>query len=292
MRKSIFLVILSVLIGFNMLFVNPIASNAASAGLAWGPKTIGNLKFYLTNVHIGYAGPKFQNHAHVNFHIDKKKSSGKWGQVANYHIVKYSKSGKSCVYIYDSVKKKVVIDQCNNSWKTTADKAVNAMKSFVKTVLDNANWIATLAVWAIITAVIVYVVVPGAVLILAENPPVVTDSTTDNTPLYIESDYITEPQVEYPTSAYDQVDLGDISPDDVSDIDGDASTTNLPELPTIYLEDAGQTGDNENPTNPPTSSDEESTLDPINPPVQVTPTNPSTPPGGINLPTDPTKKEE
>src|SRR5437762_131614 len=67
------------------------------AGLAWGPVYIGNLKLYLTNPHDGYAGPKFPNANHVNFHVDKQAPRNSYTEVVNLHIVKYTSHGKFCL---------------------------------------------------------------------------------------------------------------------------------------------------------------------------------------------------
>ncbi|MFZ3588654.1 hypothetical protein ACOI1C_05085 [Bacillus sp. DJP31] len=97
-KRKVLLILLVGLIGFNLLFITPNSTSAAGAGLAWGPKIVGNLKFYMTNVHTGWAGPKFPWASHTNFHVDKKKTTGGYKQVANYHIVKYQKSRSYCVY--------------------------------------------------------------------------------------------------------------------------------------------------------------------------------------------------
>jgi hypothetical protein len=119
-----------------------------SAGLFWGPKEIGNLKLYLTKPHMGWAGPKFPNANHVNFHVDKKSSRpGKWDSVVNLHIVKYTHGGKGfCLYAYDSVTKKVVFDNCFDSFGPAIAKCVSAIKDFVDTLLRNADWIASIII--------------------------------------------------------------------------------------------------------------------------------------------------
>lgn len=72
-----------------------------TAGLAWGPVNIRNLKLYLTKPHIGYAGPKFPKANHVNFHVDKSAPRNKWTAVVNMHIVKYKRGGSFCLYAWD-----------------------------------------------------------------------------------------------------------------------------------------------------------------------------------------------
>ncbi|MGG3642507.1 hypothetical protein [Bacillus gobiensis] len=158
--KKLIVITLAVLLSIN-LFLLPASKANASAGLAWGPVYVGNLKFSMTNVHKGYAGPKFPDHSHTNFHVDKKTTKNKYKEVANYHIVKYSKGKSQCVYIWDSETKKVVMDSCGDSWTTMASKAASAMKSFTSTLLSNADWLASLAIWGTITLVIIDLIVPA-----------------------------------------------------------------------------------------------------------------------------------
>jgi len=119
-----------------------------SAGLAWGPVNIGNLKLYLTNPHNGYAGPKFPNANHVNFHVDKKAPRNTYTEVVNMHIVRYDSSGKICLYAWDSVTKKVVFDNCFDNFANAAEKCVSAVKDFVDTLLREADFIASIAIIA------------------------------------------------------------------------------------------------------------------------------------------------
>lgn len=119
-----------------------------SAGLAWGPIEIGNLKLYLTKPHNGYAGPKFPNANHVNFHVDKKAPKNSYTEVVNMHIVKYGSSGKICLYAWDSVTKKVVFDNCFDNFATAAEKCVSAVKDFVDALLREADFLASIAIIA------------------------------------------------------------------------------------------------------------------------------------------------
>lgn len=121
---------------------------AANAGIAW-QQDVGDIKFVLTNPHSGYAGPKFPNANHVNFHVYKKNSKGRYDDLANYHIVKYTSSKSStCVYIWDSVSKTVVLDICSDSWINAAKAAAGAAKDFIGDVVDQyvdisyATWVA------------------------------------------------------------------------------------------------------------------------------------------------------
>jgi hypothetical protein len=134
---------------------NPYLAKRESAKLYWGPVYIGNLKLTLTNPHVGYAGPRFPNANHVNFHVDKKAPKNKWTAVVNMHIVKYTRGGKFCLYSWDSVTSKVVFDNCFDSLLPAIKKCVEAIKDFVDTLLKNANWIASIAIIAALVVVLV-----------------------------------------------------------------------------------------------------------------------------------------
>lgn len=72
-----------------------------SAGLFWGPKTIGNLRLYVTNPHFGPVGTRFPKGAnHVNFHVDIKGTRNDWPELVNLHIVRYSRAASECLYIW------------------------------------------------------------------------------------------------------------------------------------------------------------------------------------------------
>lgn len=154
-KKICFLLIL--IFAFNAIIIP--SKVYASANLAWGPVDIGNLRFKMTNPHNGWAGPKFPNANHVNFHVEKK-SGRSYKSVANYHIVKYSSGSSNCMYIYESHSRSVVLDQCFNSWRSAVTESAKAMKAFSKTLLDNANWIATIAIWGTIGLVLLDLVLP------------------------------------------------------------------------------------------------------------------------------------
>lgn len=70
--------------------------------------------------------------SNVNFHADNVKT-GK--AIVNYHIVKYSSGNSDCLYVYDSVSKKVIINQCFGDWTDAAAAVVEAVKSAVQAVL-------------------------------------------------------------------------------------------------------------------------------------------------------------
>lgn len=118
------------------------------AGLFWGPVYIGNLKLYLTNPHVGYAGPKFPDANHVNFHVDKQAPKNKYTAVVNLHIVKYTSGGKSCLYAWDSVTKKTVFDSCFDDFGNAIAEAVSAAKNFVDDLLRAADFFASIVIIA------------------------------------------------------------------------------------------------------------------------------------------------
>lgn len=128
-----------------------------SAGLAWGPVTVGNIKLYMTNPHMGYV-PGFTGQvSHINFHVDNAKTKK---PIINYHIVKYKNGKRECIYVYDSVSDKVIINKCFNGWTDAAAAIVEAVKSAVQAVLSEADWIATLAIWAVVIVVIADLIIP------------------------------------------------------------------------------------------------------------------------------------
>lgn len=128
-----------------------VSKRSPSAGLYWGPVFIGNLKLTLTNPHPGFAGPKFEGRdpTHINFHVylrgpraDYKK------ELVNLHIVRYSSGGRDCLYMWDSVSKKTIFDNCFDDWSNAIPEAVRAAKATVDTILRNADPIAAVAVIA------------------------------------------------------------------------------------------------------------------------------------------------
>lgn len=109
---------------------------------------IGNLKLYLTKPHDGYAGPKFPDANHVNFHVDKQAPKNTYTSVVNLHIVKYTSHGKFCLYAWDSVTKKTVFDSCFDDIFTAIAECVSAAKNFVDDLLRNADFFAAIFIIA------------------------------------------------------------------------------------------------------------------------------------------------
>lgn len=161
--------IMSIMLVFVMVFSLSIPAFAAetssssnmleskSAGLAWGPVTVGNVKLYMTNQHTGSVHGFSGSVSHVNFHADNA-TTGK--QILNYHIVKYTSGSSSCLYVYDSVSKKVIINKCFNSWTDSVSAVVESVKSALKAVLSEADWIATAAIWAVVIVVLADLILP------------------------------------------------------------------------------------------------------------------------------------
>jgi hypothetical protein len=118
------------------------------AGLWWGPVYIGNLKLYLTNPHSGYAGPKFPNANHVNFHVDKQARTHSFTSVVNLHIVKPTSHEKFCLYAWDSVTSKTVFDNCFHDWGIAITECIIAVKNFVDALLQAADFTAAVVVIA------------------------------------------------------------------------------------------------------------------------------------------------
>jgi hypothetical protein len=119
-----------------------------SAGLLFGPHNVGNLKIYLTNPHVGPAGPKFPSAEHVNLHVDRKAPRNTYVEVVNLHIVNYSHAGKFCLYVWDSVSKKTVFDSCFDALTHAATEGVKAIKNFIGSLLKAADFFAAILIIA------------------------------------------------------------------------------------------------------------------------------------------------
>ena len=159
--------VVAVAVMVSLLVVQPFlgvsqAMASPSAGLAWGPVTVGNLQFKVSNVHYGYAGPKVGNADHFNVYVDRKDSRGQYTiRVANYHVSTSNTGNSWCVYVWDSVSEKTILDACSNDPMTLAQQAASAIRSTLQTLLSNADWIATTAIIGVLTLVIIDLIVPG-----------------------------------------------------------------------------------------------------------------------------------
>jgi len=120
-------------------------SPSGSAGLRWGPYEVGPLKLYITNPHTGYAGPKFGVAPHINVHVDRKAERNKYKEVVNLHVVKYTKGGKQCLYMWDSKSGKTVFDKCFDNYKDAAKDAVKTAKEVVDAVMEGVGFVAKIA---------------------------------------------------------------------------------------------------------------------------------------------------
>lgn len=128
---------------------------------------MGNLKLYVTNTHMGYAGPKFPHASHVNFHVDKKVGR-KYVSVANFHITKYKRGQAVCLYVWESNNRKTVFDNCSDDWLKAAEGAVNAIAHVSRTLLSNADFFAFLVIVGILGALIL--AIPAGAVAFAEIP--------------------------------------------------------------------------------------------------------------------------
>ena len=144
-------------------------SPAGSAGLAWGPIYLGNLKLYLTNPHTGFAGPKFQTAPHVNFHVDRQRPApyNDYKPVVNMHIVRYQQGESSCLYVWDSVTDTTVFDSCFDDYSTALSDGVDAIKNFVDSLLRNADTIASIAIIAALVVALAAAIAGLGVVVVA-----------------------------------------------------------------------------------------------------------------------------
>lgn len=196
MKKKILIVVMMFAVAFSSVYAAPLmnTAHAAPAKLVYGPKYVGNMKLYITNVHNGPAGPKFPSNLtpHTNVHVDKKTLKG-WKFVSNFHVVRYMNKSKTCLYIYESVKKKVVMDTCD-TWSNLSVKGAKAMKSFAKVDTLTSDVTSLIAVTAVV-GYYVYTLLTGKFLAVpASSEPI---------PDYNEALYVTEPQSVYNPSYTD-----------------------------------------------------------------------------------------
>lgn len=128
-----------------------------SAGLAWGPVTVGNVKLYMTNPHTGFVPGLNISCEHINFHADNATTKK---PILNYHIVKYKSGNSECLYVYDSVSKQEIIKTCFPNWTSAVGAVVESVKSALKAILSEADWIATATIWAVIIVAMVDLILP------------------------------------------------------------------------------------------------------------------------------------
>lgn len=239
MKRKFSIFILLIVFSFSSIYAIPQGQNvsAASAGLAYGPKYVGNIKLYVTNVHNGWAGPKFpsKNTPHINVHIDKKNSSGIWKAKHNFHVVKYTQGSKLCLYIYDTTTKKTVMDSCQTNWLTLSNLGAKAMKTFAKVDLNFTDQTSLFIVFAVVPY-LVYKLLTGKLLL---RPASLNQVTTEElSEEYIESFYVTENQPINNISGFDpslEIDSETIGGTEVQTTAED-EFPDITELPTIDLE--------------------------------------------------------
>lgn len=129
-----------------------------SAGLYWGPVSVGNIEFSLTNPHTHRVGP-YGVVNHVNLHI-RNTETGK--DIANYHIFKaVYQNGKECMIVWDSVKKVEVFRHCNdNNWTNAVTEFVDVVAKSISNVLSEANFFATVVIGGLLIVTLVDLVIP------------------------------------------------------------------------------------------------------------------------------------
>lgn len=129
-----------------------------SAGLAFGPVTIGNIELKVVNPHIGGVGP-YGVVEHINFVITNTTTKE---QMANYHIFKGTDlDGIECFVVWDSVTRETVFRHCNsNNWTDAVTQFVDLVVDTLASVLSEANLLAVIGIGAVIIVVLVDLIVP------------------------------------------------------------------------------------------------------------------------------------
>ncbi len=133
------------------------SAETRSAGLAFGPVTVGNISFRVTNAHTqeirGYGVV-----THINFHIDYA-DTGK--EIKNYHIfTQKNASGKDCLVVYESHSKTEVFRNCDDSLGSQVRSFFAIVSEIVRGLLSEANFIAATAIIAVIVVLVVDLVLP------------------------------------------------------------------------------------------------------------------------------------
>lgn len=152
MKKKIIALIMSLIVIFSTII--PSTTVSASADLVWGPIVVGNIQFIMTNSHSHTFGEFKGNVEHVNLHITNIKNPRAKKDILNYHIVKYTDGNSDCLYVYDSIAKKVIINKCFRNWTDAAKEIASTANATLKKVLSEADWIATAAIWAVLVIAI------------------------------------------------------------------------------------------------------------------------------------------
>lgn len=128
-----------------------------SAGLAFGPLTIGNITFRVTNAH-SHNIPGYGVVEHINFHIDNA-DTGK--EIKNYHIfTQMNANGKECLVVYESKSATEVFRNCNDTLGSQVSAFFSIVSEIVRGLLSEANFITATAIIAIIVVLVVDLVLP------------------------------------------------------------------------------------------------------------------------------------
>ena len=134
---------------------NGIQILSGSAGL-YKQYIKGDYKIDITKIHTGWAGPwaETQNIKHVNIHIYKKNTKGKYKQKSNYHISAKTKGTSVCYYIYESEKKKKWMNCKSGLGKA---KAQSEMKSVLLKDMKTVTAGEIASTIAIVTGIVIIV---------------------------------------------------------------------------------------------------------------------------------------
>ena len=83
------------------------------------------------------------------------------------HIVRYTRSGQTCLYAWDSlsVTKQVVFDPCFDDYGTAISEAVQVIKDFANALLQTADFVAGVAI--VVALAVALVAVLGSLAVVA-----------------------------------------------------------------------------------------------------------------------------
>jgi hypothetical protein len=123
-----------------------------AAGLAWGPVSIGPFTMAVTNPHMGPVKPKYPDPVmHINVRVWEKVKN-KNVDVANLHVVPTVEDGKRCWYVYESVTKTVVLDNCWDDWPEAFAQATETLNNFLTNLFKDVNLLEAAVIGALIAA--------------------------------------------------------------------------------------------------------------------------------------------
>lgn len=132
-------------------------AESRSAGLAFGPVTVGNISFRVTNAH-SHNIPGYGVVEHINFHIDNADTGR---EIKNYHIfTQMNANGKECLVVYESKSATEVFRNCNDTLGSQVSAFFSIVSEIVRGLLSEANFITATAIIAIIVVLVIDLVLP------------------------------------------------------------------------------------------------------------------------------------